>query len=229
MNTSGDITVAPISLDNRLLSLELALELLTNGARMPSLQLEDYGIKARSIEPLKEIIQSTENWNLNGNLIGMGIGDRCGIETKQSELCLKVYVREKLPKSYLSSEETVPQTLDLPEVGLIPMDVEAIGPISLDILQHRVRPASGGYCIGHTSVSGGTLGCLVYDRKNNENVYILSNSHVIANSGVCSIGDPIIQPCASHGGTSDSDVIASLVKWVDLDYSDYLLIGWMRL
>jgi hypothetical protein len=63
-------------------------------------------------------------------------------------------------------------------------------------------------------VSVGTFGCLVRKRGNDEDLFILSNSHVLANSGVCRKGDVIVQPGGYDGGSAPKDVIATLAEWV---------------
>jgi len=84
---------------------------------------------------------------------------------------------------------------------------------SLSSRTSRIRPAPGGVSIGHYRITAGTLGCLVKDKQ--DNVYILSNNHVLANTNKASIGDPIYQPGPYDGGTS-KDTIAKLERWIPL-------------
>jgi hypothetical protein len=76
----------------------------------------------------------------------------------------------------------------------------------------RHRPAVPGVSCGHIDVTAGTLGCLV--RRGNQ-LFILSNNHVLADTGQGSRGDPILQPARYDGGTLD-DQIATLEEWVPL-------------
>jgi hypothetical protein len=56
----------------------------------------------------------------------------------------------------------------------------------------KAVPGSG---LGHPDVTVGTFGCLVR-KAGDEGLFILSNSHVLANEGLARIGDPIVQPGA---------------------------------
>jgi hypothetical protein len=70
-----------------------------------------------------------------------------------------------------------------------------------------------GISCGHIDVSAGTFGCLV---RRDDDLFILSNNHVLANSNKASKGDAIIQPGQYDGGTL-SDQIATLEDWVPLN------------
>jgi hypothetical protein len=87
----------------------------------------------------------------------------------------------------------------------------------------RERPAQGGVSIGHLDVTAGTLGGLVCGpaREQDENsILILSNNHVLAaiNNGVR--GDHIVQPGTYDGGACHRDCIATLERFVPIDFSD---------
>lgn len=81
-------------------------------------------------------------------------------------------------------------------------------------IRDRRRPASPGASIGHHAVTAGTLGCLVH--KGGQ-VYILSNNHVLANTNRAAIGDPILQPGPTDGGSIRNDAIGHLSHFVPLD------------
>lgn len=94
--------------------------------------------------------------------------------------------------------------------------------IDIETLRTRVRPAEGGYSVGHYRVTAGTLGTCVYDRAPFPSVpqkyYILSNNHVIANSNMARVGDPILQPGRVDGGRFPQDVIARLTRFVPIRF-----------
>ena len=48
--------------------------------------------------------------------------------------------------------------------------------------------------------------------------YILSNNHVLANSNMARIGDPVLQPGRYDGGTLPSDMIARLSRFVPIRF-----------
>jgi hypothetical protein len=80
----------------------------------------------------------------------------------------------------------------------------------------RWRPAPAGVSVGHYLLdSAGTLGCWVSDSRCGEPL-LLSCWHVIANSGNCKKGDPVLQPAVVDGGRLPHDIIAYLERWIDV-------------
>src|SRR5207244_9603265 len=88
----------------------------------------------------------------------------------------------------------------------------------------RCRPAPGGVSGGHFRITGGPLGGVV--RVGGRRV-VLSNNHVLANSGAARIGDPILQPGPADSGTRE-DAIATLERFVEIHFADPRARGWMR-
>jgi len=92
----------------------------------------------------------------------------------------------------------------------------------IQLLANRVRPAEGGYSVGHFSITAGTYSTAVFDRTPFPGIprktYVLSNNHVLANSNVARIGDPILQPGPADGGTFPADVIARLSRFVTINF-----------
>lgn len=91
------------------------------------------------------------------------------------------------------------------------------------VLTHRVRPAYGGVSIGHYKITAGTLGTCVYEANYlpgiPPKVYVLSNNHVLANSNNAKIGDPVLQPAPYDGGTTTTDTIAWLSRFVPIRFA----------
>ena len=89
-------------------------------------------------------------------------------------------------------------------------------------LRNRVRPAMGGYSVGHYRVTAGTIATCCYDLSpfpsTPSRYYILSNNHVLANSNNARIGDPILQPGRFDGGTYPADLIARLTRYVPIRF-----------
>lgn len=138
---------------------------------------------------------------------GVGLKETGGVLT--DEPCIVVSVSQKLPKSQLTAADLVPKMLDsfktdVQETGIFV--AQQVDP------RQRHRPAMPGMSCGHIEVTAGTLGCLV---RRGQEVFFLSNNHVLANSNRASKGDPIIQPGQYDGGTRD-DQIATLEDWVPL-------------
>jgi hypothetical protein len=98
------------------------------------------------------------------------------------------------------------------------------------LLRRRLRPAEGGYSVAHFQVTAGTIATCVYDILPGGatggspahglgipgRTYILSNNHVLANSNVAQIGDPILQPGPLDGGVDPPDRIATLSTFIPL-------------
>ncbi len=82
----------------------------------------------------------------------------------------------------------------------------AAGPRARD-LQRRTRPLVPGLSVAHPAVTAGTLGALV--RVGGEPA-VLSNSHVLADSGHARIGDPALQPGPADGCDPRRDRIGAL-------------------
>lgn len=147
------------------------------------------------------------------NVVATGIGYKVTAGKRTNELGIVCSVSQKLPASKLSTQDMVPGIIDA-----MPVDVVETGPIrALQSRTDRQRPAPGGVSIGHRDITAGTLGCVV--RKNGERV-ILSNNHVLANSNVASIGDPILQPGPVDGGKLSTDQIATLLNFVPIQFPD---------
>jgi len=80
-----------------------------------------------------------------------------------------------------------------------------------------LRPARPGASIGHYKGGAGTFGAVVYGTSNNEQ-FILSNNHVLANSTMigdekAKVGDTIVQPANGDGLNTE---IAKLAKIIPL-------------
>jgi hypothetical protein len=146
-----------------------------------------------------------------GNVVGLGIGEKevDGIPTGQ--LAVKVFVKEKLSASDVSAEALVPES-----VGGTPTDVDVTGEVRAQMFTARLRPAPGGVSIGNcTRVMAGTLGCLV--RRGNQ-VFVLSNNHVMALSNTAPIGSLIPQPGRLDGGICPQDAIARLTQFIPITF-----------
>lgn len=78
------------------------------------------------------------------------------------------------------------------------------------------RPLLPGYSVGHINVTAGTIGAFVEHRGE---VHILSNSHVLADSGKCSKGDAILQPGILDGGSFPAHHVGALRKWIPFQRS----------
>lgn len=89
-------------------------------------------------------------------------------------------------------------------------------------LRRRVRPAMGGYSVGHFKITAGTIATCCYDLApfpgTPSKYYILSNNHVLANANDAKLGDTILQPGPFDGGQIISDEIARLTRYVPIKF-----------
>jgi len=148
------------------------------------------------------------------NVVGVGVGFKETRGEKTDEICVKVLVEKKLSVDALDKDALIPKVMDD-----IQTDVIQVGELrALQLPTDRWRPAPGGVSIGHYRITAGTLGCVVRDRDTGERL-ILSNNHVLANSNDASIGDAILQPGPADGGKVSTDTIATLLRFVPIEYT----------
>jgi hypothetical protein len=117
-------------------------------------------------------------------------------------MCIRVYVREKLPDEDVPPDQQIPKTID----G-VDTDVVVVTPFSFTSDTRTVRPLKGGCEIsnliididpdsGLPVVGDGTFGCtatLIRDRS----VQLLSNAHVLMQNKA-QHGDAIFQPSIAN-------------------------------
>lgn len=168
------------------------------------------------------------------NVVGVATANKIKAGKDTGELCVSIFVTQKLDKKDVGSKDMIPQN-----IGGISTDVIETGEImaghgegmsmkeelGIESLKKRIRPAMGGFSVGHYKITAGTIGTCVYDLDPLPNIpqryYILSNNHVLANSNNAHIGDPILQPGPYDGGTVPSDIIARLYRFVPIHFINY--------
>ena len=169
------------------------------------------------------------------NVVGVGVGVKWSNGEPTGDPALLALVTHKLDKSELETSDLVP-----PKIKEMQTDVLAIGyPVAgvdepmgagVQTLATRIRPAEGGYSVGHVKITAGTIATCVYEilpggsRRPTHGIgippkyYILSNNHVLANSNAAHAGDPILQPGPFDGGTDPADRIARLSRFVPITF-----------
>ncbi|WP_372347016.1 hypothetical protein [Streptomyces sp. KL116D] len=111
-------------------------------------------------------------------------------------------------------------------------ELGGLGTFEPQILNHRMRPCPSGFSIGNVAVTAGTLGSVVYDFLPGAAVdppgpglgvpskfYVLSNNHVLADSNRAQLGSPIVQPGRFDGGTDPADRIATLSRFITIQFA----------
>ena len=167
------------------------------------------------------------------NVVGVAVGVKWKGGQPTGEPVLLVLVTDKLERGQVSASDLVPT-----KVGDMQTDVLAIGypfagghtlETSTQTLARRVRPAQGGYSVGHVNITAGTIATCVYDILPGgttsppvhgvgipSKYYILSNNHVLANVNAGIPGDAVLQPGPIDGGTNPADRIATLSRFVPI-------------
>lgn len=151
------------------------------------------------------------------NVVGVGVG----YKNHSDVLCVSVLVEKKETLDKLQPKDVIPEELD----GTI-TDVVEVGMVRIHHARKKAvdrtgkhRPAPGGVSIGHVAITAGTLGCLVQDNDETEDIFILSNNHVLANSNDARQGDVIVQPGTVDGGSS-VDQIGTLSTFVPINFGE---------
>lgn len=191
----------------------------------------------------KENVQMIEAYEKNqdtlfakANVVGFGLGHKIkdGVDTGKE--CITVMVTQKLEEDILRKDDIISSSdvegmdIDIIETGEIfagnqlnlIKDCEVQEEVGVQTLKQRIRPAMGGFSVGHYKITAGTIGTCVYDLNTVPGIpskyYILSNNHVLANSNEAKIGDPILQPGPYDGGSYPNDLIASLSRFVPIKF-----------
>ncbi len=170
------------------------------------------------------------------NVVGLGVGVKWTGGQPTGEPALVVLVTQKLENDQVSRADRVPSKLkdmqtDVMAVGeLFAGGGEAMG-AGVQTLARRLRPAEGGYSVGHVNITAGTIATCVYDILPGGSIspprvgigipprfYILSNNHVLANSNNAMPGDAILQPGPFDGGTDPADRIGALNRFVSITF-----------
>ena len=146
------------------------------------------------------------------NVVGVGLGYKVSEGVNTGELGLIVSVTHKADVSALAAEDLVPKTL-----SGVKTDVVATGKFRAFNTgpRERWRPVvPPGVSVGHYRVTAGTFGCLV---RRGDEVFMLSNNHVLADVNEGRAGDAILQPAVADGGTADARV-ATLADYIPIDF-----------
>lgn len=167
--------------------------------------------------------RSNYDWRLGNdpNIVGMGISKKIRGTRPSEDAAIVIYVREKKPLSQLRPEQRVPPTVASPNLPDAVTDVQEIGDVALEVamgLTELVRPVKCGYSVGVQPLGcTGTIACLVRSKDSPTERYMLSNSHVLANSGTGKVGEAIYQP-GLDDDPHPSAAVGSLHAWAPFDF-----------
>ena len=169
------------------------------------------------------------------NVVGMGLGVKWKNGEPTGEPALVVLVTHKVPQDHLTTADLVPLKLQETQTDVLAVGYPFAGGgdgAGIQTLTKRIRPAKGGYSVGHKNITAGTIATSVYKilpgGSTNPPVhgvgippkyYILSNNHVLANSNAGAIGDAVLQPGPFDGGVDPADRIATLTSFVPITFN----------
>jgi len=158
----------------------------------------------------------------NVHATGVGLRTRAG-KVVPTDYVIKVYVFDKRDLG-----NTAPSLTSQPYQG-VGVDVEAL-PVQQALAQpvppllipnrNRQRPVVGGVSIAPLNAPFvGTLGCFVRRRRAGmEQLFVLSNNHVLADVNRLPLGTSIVQPGAETGPTLPADVFAQLSSFIPIQF-----------
>jgi hypothetical protein len=111
-------------------------------------------------------------------------------------------------------------------------ELSGLGTFEPQLLKRRMRPSPSGFSVGNVRVTAGTLGSVVYDFLPGATVdppgpglgtpskfYVLSNNHVLADSNRAQLGSAILQPGVFDGGTDPADRLATLDRFITIQFA----------
>lgn len=183
-------------------------------ARLPEeLLIPDH--KFRPNSKSKKRSRSTAPFPVDGNIVGIGYGPKITNRKQLEQHAVKIYVRKKLPKSQLTAAQLFPDSINGTPTDVVVSGkfwANAAPDITIDPRQF-LRPARPGLSLAHMCGTAGTFGCLVKKSDNpGSDVFVLSANHVLALLNEANIGDIIVQPAPSDGGSADIavDCVAEL-------------------
>lgn len=207
---------------------------------------EGLQIETEKVDEITRDFQSAEEeYFRKSNIVGMGVGEKVINGEGTGEPCIKILVSQKVDQMALPNPSTDMvagningSDTDVEEVGelfagfdvnsglVLDEQSEATGHFESEefaalSLQKRIRPAEGGFSVGHYRITAGTIATAVYDEIPYgipRRYYILSNNHVLANSNNASIGNAILQPGPYDGGKYPADLIARLSRFIPIRF-----------
>lgn len=171
------------------------------------------------------------------NVMGMGIGVKWKNGRPTGEPALVTLVNQKIEADQVRKGDLIPQKMADMQTDVLAVGEPMAGEgepldVGIQTLARRIRPAEGGWSVGHVRITAGTIATCVYDILPGGSVsppshgtgippryYILSNNHILANSNNANIGDDIVQPGPIDGGVLPSDHIANLSRFIPIRFN----------
>jgi hypothetical protein len=205
---------------------DIAFQVITEGAQAKiSDELKRRIFGAQWARTMRAVQAAADRWINTEEVQGLAVGTRTRAGRRTDELAIVVYVDRKVPPN--QAHKVVPDEIRIDGLGSFPTDVVPVGKVRPLQYANYVRPAMPGCSIGHHKMlTYGTFGLLVRKRSGRgASVFILSNSHVLAQDGLAAKGDDIVQP-GPGDNVGMSGTIAKLTDWEPFDFAT---TGWPNL
>lgn len=177
-----------------------ALNLIRSNARKQFAPLD--ALERRHIQHVRKLFEDR-------NVVGIGISEKETEKKGTGALSLTFYVEKKQPKTKVKPHKMIPPIISVSGRSAVFTDVQEIGKLRLHVKSQQ-SPIESGYSIGGAEATG-TLGAVV---KRGSKYFLLSNSHVIAESGLAKIGDKVIYPGRDDLDGADPHVVGVLSQFV---------------
>jgi hypothetical protein len=102
----------------------------------------------------------------------------------------------------------------------LPIDVVVTGAVRAHSQSMFLRPAAAGVSVGNCRTVSGSFGFLARGRTppRDKQLFVVSNTHVLASGPVASPTDGICQPGPTDGGTCPAQQIARLERFVPINF-----------
>lgn len=172
---------------------------------------------------------------LGANVHAVGIGKKIVENQVTDELAIRIYVVQKLAESAIPPRDLLPAQIDGITCDVIespPAFIQSLNPgvtepqpaPVVNVLaancsedrRRRQRAFGAGISVAHHDVTAGTIGYFCRSTRPGDNpndIFILSNNHVLANVNQGAAGDAVLQPGPADGGVN-TDLIARLHRFV---------------
>lgn len=172
------------------------------------------------------------------NVHAVGIGRKMvnGVET--DDLCVRVYVVQKIAETLLPPIYRIPGSIDGITTDIIESPPAFIAqtkpktksrvnkivaastlPACSNSRRQNQRPLAAGISAGHFNITAGTIGYFCKSTRHGDNpadVFALSNNHVFADVNQARVGDDLYQPGPLDGGTA-TDHFADFTRCVTIE------------
>ncbi len=192
-------------------------------------QLLQLGLGGRVIAKRPTLSVNAAIANAGRSVHALDIGRKMSAGKETEELCVRIYVIQKLAESLLSPRDRLPKKIDglptdviesPPAFALLrkpaarkkkkPTKVAATASCT-EQRRERQRPVIAGIS---RDITAGTIGCYCTSTRSSDRsgVCALSNNHVFANVNAATEGDPLFQPGPADGGVFE-DHFANLHRF----------------